>query len=132
MSDLQNDIKSLRELVSSALYQASGLVSNEMALARAEIAEKVGQVGRGAGMIIAGAVILMPALTLILLAIAAGVMGYGMTPGLAYLVTGVGAAVVAGLVIAVGMGRLSGEQLKPETTIDEMRRNGASIREMVR
>ena len=132
MTDWQSDIRSLRELVSSALQQASGLMSNEMALARAEIADKIGQAGRGAGMVAAGAVILTPALTLILLAIATWITGFGASPGVAYLVTGVGAVVLAGIVIAIGMGRLSGEQLKPQTTIDEMRRNSASIREMVR
>jgi hypothetical protein len=132
MSDLQNDIKSLNELVSSAMHQASGLLSNEIALARAEVAEKIGQVGGGAGMVVAGAVILIPALTLILLAIATGVMSFGMSPGVSYLITGAGAAVLAAIVIAIGKGRLSGEHLTPKSTIDEMRRNGASIREMVR
>ncbi len=132
MSDLQSELKSLRDLVSSALHQASGLLSNEMALARAEITEKIAQVGRGAAMIIAGAVILMPALTLILLAIAAGVMGLGFSPGVSYLITGAGATILACIAMGIGMGRLSGEQLKPRTTIDEIRRDREAVREMVR
>jgi hypothetical protein len=132
MSDLQNDIKSLRELINSGLHQASVLLSNELALARAEIKDKISQLGRGAAMIIAGAVLLMPALTLILLAIATGVMALGLSPGVSYLVTGVGAAILAGLLTMVGLGRLSGEQLKPKAMIHELRRDGEALREMVR
>jgi hypothetical protein len=132
MSDIKNDLRSLRDLVSAGLHQASGLVSNEIALARAEILEKITQVGRGATMIIAGALILMPALTLILLAIASGVMGLGMSPAVSYLITGAGAAAVGGLVLALGMGRFSAEQLTPSATIDEIRRDRQAVREMVR
>jgi hypothetical protein len=132
MSELQGDLKSLRELFGSALQQASVLLSNEMSLARAEVSEKIAQAGRGGAMVVAGAVMLMPALTLILFAIAAGVATLGFTPAVAYLITGAGAAVLAGLVIAVGMGRLSGEKLKPRTTINQMRRDGDAVREMVR
>jgi hypothetical protein len=132
MSDINSDLRSLRDLVSSGLHQASGLVSNEIALARAEISEKLAQAGRGAAMIFVGALILVPALTLLLLAIAAAVMALGMSAAASYLVTGAGAAIVAAIVIMIGIGRLSGDNLTPTTTIDQMRRDGEAVREMVR
>jgi Putative Actinobacterial Holin-X, holin superfamily III len=132
MSDFRHEIESLPELVSAALQQGSDLLRSEAALARTEVTEKIAQVGRGGAMIMAGAVILAPALTLILFAIALGFMAAGMSPGAACMITGVGAAIVAALVIWLGMGRLSAEELKPRATIDQVRRDGKAVREMVR
>jgi Putative Actinobacterial Holin-X, holin superfamily III len=132
MSDFRHELESLPELVSAALQQGSDLLRNEVALARTEVTEKIAQVGRGGTMIMAGAIILTPALTLILFAIALGFMGAGMPPGTACMITGVGSAIVAGLIIWLGMGRLSAEELKPRATIDQVRRDGKAVREMVR
>ena len=144
MSDFRHELQSLPELVSAALQQGSDLLRNEAALARTEVTEKIAQVGRGGAMIMAGAVILTPAFTLrtlpsprvtfmILFAIAIGLMGaLDMSPGTACLITGVGAAIVAGLIIWLGMGRFSAEELKPRATIDQVRRDGKAVREMVR
>ena len=133
MSDFRHELESLPELVSAALQQGSDLLRSEAALARTEVTEKIAQVGRGGAMIMAGAIILTPALTLILFAIAIGFMGaFDMSPGTACLITGVGAAIVAGLTIWLGMGRFSAEELKPKATIDQVRRDGKAVREMVR
>jgi hypothetical protein len=132
MSDFRQELQSLPELVSAALQQGSDLLRNEVALARAEVTEKIAQVGRGGTMIMAGAIIMTPALTLILFAIALGLMEAGMSPGSACMITGMGAAIVAGLVIWLGMGRFSAEQLKPRATMDQVRRDGKAVREMVR
>jgi hypothetical protein len=132
MSDFRHELDSLPGLVSAALQQGSDLLRNEVALARTEVTEKIAEVGRGGAMIMAGAIILMPALTLILFAIAVGLMGLGMSPGMACLITGAGSAIVAWLVIRIGMGRVSAEHLKPRATMDQMRRDGKAVREMVR
>lgn len=133
MSDFRHELESLPELVSAALQQGSDLLRNEVALARSEVTEKIALVGRGGAMITAGAILLTPALTLILLAIAIGVMGaLDISPGTACLITGVGAAIIAGLIIWLGMGRFSAEELRPRATIDQMRRDGKAVREMVR
>ena len=133
MSDFRHELESLPELVSAALQQGSDLLRNEVALARSEVTEKIALVGRGGTMIMAGAVLLAPALTLILFAIAIGVMGaLDMAPGTACLITGVGAAIIAGLIIWLGLGRFSAEELRPRATIDQVRRDGKAVREMVR
>jgi len=133
MSDFRHELESLPELVSAALQQGSDLLRNEVALARSEVTEKIALAGRGGAMIMAGAILLTPALTLILLAIAIGVMGaLDISPGTACLITGVGAAIIAGLIMWLGMGRLSAEGLKPRATIDQVRRDGKAVREMVR
>jgi hypothetical protein len=133
MSDFRHELESLPELVSAALQQGADLLRNEVALARSEVTEKIALVGRGGAMIMAGAILMTPALTLMLLAIAIGVMGaLDISPGTACLITGVGAAIVAGLIIWLGLGRFSAEDLKPRATIDQVRRDGKAVREMVR
>ena len=69
--------RSVPELFSDAVGQLGKLVGNEFELARAELSEKVSQFGRSTAMIGAGAVILMPALVLLLLAASAALIQSG-------------------------------------------------------
>src|SRR4030088_1238722 len=69
--------RSIPELFSDAVGQLAKLVGNEFELARAELSEKASQVGRAAAMIGAGAVVLMPALVLLLFAVSAGLIRGG-------------------------------------------------------
>jgi hypothetical protein len=124
--------RSIPELFSDAVGQLAKLVGNEFELARAELSEKASQVGRAAGMIGAGAVILMPALVLLLFAVSAALISAGFSQPVAYLLTGGGAALVSGALIATGMNRLSGDALKPSVTLEQVQRDKAAAKEMVR
>jgi hypothetical protein len=83
-------------------------------------------------MIGAGAVILMPALVLLLLAISAALIRGGLSEPVAYLLTGASAALISAVLIAVGMSRLSGDALKPSVTLDQVQRDKVAAKEMVR
>jgi putative superfamily III holin-X len=124
--------RSIPELFSDALGQLAKLVSNEFDLARAEISEKASQAGRAAALIGAAAVIFIPALVLILFAIAAALIRGGISDPVAYLLTGAGAAVVAAALGGIGVSRLSGDALKPAVTLDQMQRDKNAAKEMVR
>jgi uncharacterized membrane protein len=124
--------RSIPELFSDAVGQLAKLIGNEFALARAELSEKAVQAGRAAVMMGAGAVIMIPALVMLLFAAAAALMHAGVSDPVAYLIAGVGAAIVSIVLIAVGINRLSGDALKPSATIDELQRDKAAAREMVR
>jgi hypothetical protein len=124
--------RSIPDLVSDAFGQLAKLVGNEFDLARAELADKAAQVGRAAGLIGAGAVIAMPALVLVLFAIAAALIRAGLSDPVAYLITGVAAAVVSAALIATGLNRLSGDALKPSVTLDQVQRDKVAVKEMVR
>jgi hypothetical protein len=50
----------------------------------------------------------------------------------AYLCAGGGAAIVAGALIATGLGRLSGDALKPSITLEQVERDKVAAKEMVR
>ena len=71
--------RSIPELFSDAVGQLAKLIGNEFDLARAELSEKAGQAGRAAGMIGAGAVILIPALVLLLFAFSAALIRSGLS-----------------------------------------------------
>jgi len=124
--------RSIPDLVSDAFAQLAKLVGNEFDLARAELADKAAQVGRAAALIGAGAIILMPALVLLLFAVASALMRSGLSEPVSYLITGVGAAVVSGALIATGLNRLSGDALKPSVTLDQVQRDKIAVKEMVR
>jgi hypothetical protein len=124
--------RSIPELFSDAVGQLAKLIGNEFELARAELSEKANQVGRAAVMIGAGAIILMPALVLLLFAVAAALIRGGLSEPVAYLVTAAGAALVSAALIGVGLSRLSGEGLKPSVTLDQVQRDKIAAREMVR
>src|SRR3954467_11329089 len=124
--------RSIPELFSDALGQLAKLIGNEFAVARAELSEKAGQAGRAGAMIGAGAVIMIPALVMLLFAVAAGLMHAGLSDPVAYLITGVGAAAVAGGLIAIGIKRLSGDALTPSMTLEQVQRDKSAVKEMVR
>jgi hypothetical protein len=124
--------RSIPELFSDAVGQLAKLIGNEFALARAELSEKAGQAGRAAAMMGAGAVIMIPALVMLLFAAAAALMHAGVSDPVAYLSVGLAAAIVSVALVAIGINRLSGDTLKPTATIEEIERDKAAAREMVR
>jgi hypothetical protein len=124
--------RSIPELFSDAVGQLAKLIGNEFELARAELSEKASLLGRAVALIGAGAVILMPALVLLLFAVSAALIRGGLSDPVAYLVTGAGAALVSAALIGVGLSRLSGDALKPSVTLDQVQRDKVAAREMAR
>jgi hypothetical protein len=96
------------------------------------MSEKVGQIGRAGAMIAAGVVIFMPALVIVLLAIAAALIDAGFSAPIAYLMTGGGAGLIALALIGIGINRLSGDALKPTVTLDQLQRDKIAAKEIVR
>jgi hypothetical protein len=124
--------RSIPELFSDAVGQLAKLIGNEFELARAELSEKASLLGRAVALIGAGAVILMPALVLLLFAVSAALIRGGLSDPVAYLVTGAGAGLVSAALIGVGLSRLSGDALKPSVTLDQVQRDKVAAREMAR
>jgi Fe2+ transport system protein B len=124
--------RSLPELFSDAVGQLGKLVGNEFELARAELSEKASQAGRAGAMIGAGAVILIPALVLLLFALSSALIRSGLSDPVAYLLTGGGAALVSVGLIVIGLSRVSGDALKPSVTLDQVQRDKIAAKEMVR
>jgi hypothetical protein len=124
--------RSIPELFGDAMAQLAKLVGNEFALARAEISEKAKQGGRAAAMIGAGAVLMIPALVVLLFAAATALIKSGLSDPVAYLCAGGVAAIIAGILIAVGLNRLSGDAMKPSITLQQVEKDKIAARELVR
>ena len=75
---------------------------------------------------------MIPALVMLLFAAAAALMHSGVSDPIAYLIVGGGAGIVSITLIIVGINRLSGDAMKPTATMEEIQRDKAAAREMVR
>ena len=124
--------RSIPDLLGDAVHQLAKLIGNEFALARAELADKAAQVARASALIGAGAVLMIPALVVLLFAIAAALMPAGISDPVAYLLTAIGAMAVSGILIWVGISRLSGDALTPKVTMEQLERDKLAAKEMVR
>src|ERR1700721_2271081 len=112
--------RSISQLFGDSFAELAKLIQNEVDLAKAELREKTALIGGAIGLMAAGAVLLIPALVLVLHAIAAWLIMFGLMAPLAYLAAGLGAAIVAAALLWTGMGRLSGDALKPTATMGEI------------
>jgi hypothetical protein len=83
-------------------------------------------------MIAAGAVIMIPALVVLLFAAGSALIRSGFSDPVAYLLAGGGAAIVAAGLIAVGLRRLSGGGITPVVTLGQVQRDKLAAKEMVR
>lgn len=127
------DTRTVPQLLDTAVRQASNLIRDEFALARAEIAEKMEMMTRGATLIGIGAMLVLPALVMILLAIASLLVEEGgLEAWMANLLTGAAALVLGGILAWVGASRFAAKHLAPRETIEEIRRDRAAVREMAR
>jgi len=124
--------RTIPELLSDVLAQLAKLIGNEFDLAKTELSTKAGQVGRGVMLIGIGAVFLMPALVMLLLAAAAALMHAGYTDPVAYLMTGGAAVLIAAILIGVGISQLSGDALNPSMTLEQLQRDKMAAKEMLR
>lgn len=127
-----SDERSISQLFGDTFAQLAKLVQNEIDLARAELRLKFNLARAGSKLIAAGAVLAIPALVLILLAIASELRQLGLPETLSYLWTGLGAAFIAGLLLWIGGGRFSGDALAPTATLEELRRDGIVAKELLR
>ena len=117
-------------LLSDLAGESSMLVRQEIALFKAELNEKLAQIGLGAGALAAGGVI---AFSGWLALVAAAIIGlsYVLAPWLAALIIGI-------VVIALGAGpalfgksRLKADALVPRRTLNSLREDEAWIRDQV-
>lgn len=77
---------SIGELAAAVREDVSGLVRDEIDLAKAELREDAKSVGMGAGLIAAAGVLCVFALILLSIALAYGIAALGLAPGWAFLI----------------------------------------------
>jgi hypothetical protein len=129
---LSEDFHSIPRLFGDAVEQLGKLVQNEAQLAKAELAEKITQAGIGAGYIGAAAVLCIPVLVLLLISLALYLVQMGVSPATAHLAAAGCGAVLCGVLAMMGLSYFKSDQLKPKVTIQQVERDVATAKELVR
>jgi uncharacterized membrane protein YqjE len=111
--------ESLGQLLTDLANQSAGLVRDEVALAKQELSEKVEVLKSSLVLIGAGAAVGLVAALALAAALVVGLAEYVGTWQAAALVGGI-LAVVAGVLVFVGVGRIKSSGLKPEQTIETL------------
>lgn len=124
--------RSVPELFIDVINQMMMLVRKEGQLARTEISEKLTQVGAGLGLVIGGAVLMIPALVVLLEAGVAALQSLGIAPYWAALIVGGAVAVIGLILLAVGISRFKAKNLVPSRTIEQLQRDAAVAKDQMR
>jgi Putative Actinobacterial Holin-X, holin superfamily III len=98
---------SVGELVAAASRDLSELLRDEVALAKAEVADSAKSAGKGAGMLGAAGFLGVVAFVLLSIAAAYGLVALGLHPALAFLVVAVVYLLVAGVLGLLGKSAVS-------------------------
>lgn len=133
--DIQTSKSEFREistLVGDAMSQFAKLFQNEIDLAKAEFGDKLQKIGGALGLIVGGAVMVIPAIVMLLFALSAAFISAGWSQPVSYLTSAVIAAVIAAALVAVGINRLDMRQLTPRETIGQLEKDKDTVKGMVR
>ena len=122
VSEPTRDGQTIGDLVSKLSSDLSGLVRDEIRLAKVEITDDVRQLARAGGML--GAAAFAGVLTIVLLSFAAAWgLAEVMPIGFAFLVIAFVWAIAGAVLFATGRKRLQQADMKPEQTIETMQEN---------
>jgi hypothetical protein len=124
--------RSLASLFSDLWRETTTLVHEEAELAKADVADKVGQLAAGAGSIAAGGAVLFAGFLALLLAAInalAMVLPIELAPWLSPLIVGAVVMLIGYAVYAGGKRDLKARNLKPMRTMDSLRRDGRIVKE---
>jgi Putative Actinobacterial Holin-X, holin superfamily III len=131
-STFETRSRSFPDIFTDLFRQTTTLLSKEGQLARAEMSEKMSQVAVGIALLVFGAVLLIPALVILLDAGVAALVRRGFEPPIAALIVG-GAALAVGLILAlIGLSRLKAKRLVPTRTIEQLQQDAAVAKQQMR
>ena len=104
---------------------------NELQLARAEITVKASEAMSAVGLLVGAGLFLIPALVLLLMALAAWIEELGTISSIAHLIAGAVGLVIGGILARIGMNRLKANPLVPKRTLEQLQRDVAAAKEHV-
>jgi uncharacterized protein YacL len=125
-----SDTPAISELFADALKQLAKLMGNELQLARAEIAVKASEAISSVGLVVGAGIALIPALVLLLIALAAWIEEFGTRSSIAHLIAGLVGLVIGGISAGIGLNRLKASPL-PKRTLNQLQRDVAAAKEHV-
>lgn len=128
MTDAAEPRRGIPELIGSVFRQITELMRTEGMLARSEMSEKVAHMGTGLGLIVGGAVLAMPALVILMQALATALVETGLPPYLASLIIG-GLSLALGLtLLAMGANWLRSHSFAPQRTLQQLQYDANAAR----
>jgi uncharacterized membrane protein YqjE len=128
---MQNKRRSVPRLALGALNHVIGLLRSEVAVARAELAEKAGQAATGATLLVVAGLLAIPVAVVLLLALAVWFAELGLRPSLAHACAGLVGLVVVGVLALAGKSKVSPTNLAPRRTLDELSRDVEASRRVL-
>jgi hypothetical protein len=128
----QSDVRAISSLLGNALSQFSKLFQNEVDLAKAELGDKIQKVAGALGFIAGGAVLVIPALVMALFALSSVLISAGWSQPISYLASAIIAAVLAGVLFAIGINRLDARNLAPRETMSQLEKDKDAVKGLVR
>ena len=118
--------RSLPDIFSDLIAQFTRLLQKEGQLARAEVSENIGKAATGLGFVVGGAVLLIPALVVLLdAAVAAITERAHLASYWSALIVGGAVLIVGLLLLALGASRLRPSNMIPTRTMQQLRRDAS-------
>ena len=121
----------LGSLFTDVVSEITHLFRTELRLARAEMNEKVSRAANSGALIGAGAVVLLPAVFILLLAIVRWLAVAGIPEQWGLLLVGAAVAVLGVALLMTGINNLKGPALVPKRTIEQVRADVSLAKEQV-
>jgi uncharacterized protein YacL len=125
------DNRPVSQLFADALNQLSKLMRNELELARAEIAVQANEVLSGVGLMVGAGLFLIPALVVLLMALAAWIEELGTRSSIAHLIAGAVGLVIGAVLAGIAMNRLKANPLVPKRALEQLQRDVAAAKEHI-
>jgi hypothetical protein len=127
-----NRNRSIADVFRDLIAQLTSLLHKEAQLARVELSENVSRAALGLGLIVGGAVLLIPALVILLQAAVAALEQNGMLPAAAAGIVGGCALMLGFILVAVGLSRLRIKNLIPNKTIQQLQHDAGVAKQHMR
>ncbi len=126
------DDRSLGELFADLARETSTLVRQEVALARTELSQKAGEIGKDLGFLAIGGAVAYAGLLAIIAAIVIGLATLGLPWWLSALLVGLVVAGIGYFLVQRGLSALKREGLAPQQTLDTLKEDAEWVKEQAR
>lgn len=126
------DDRSLGELFGELARETSTLVRQEVALARTELSQKAGEIGKDLGFLAVGGAIAYAGLLAIIAAIIIALGTLGLPWWLSALLVGLVVAGIGFFLVQRGLGAIKREGLAPKQTLDTLKEDAEWVKEQAR
>lgn len=126
------DDRSLGELFGELARETSTLVRQEVALARTELSQKAGEIGKDLGFLAVGGAIAYAGLLAIIAAVIIALGTIGLPWWLAALLVGLVVAGIGFFLVQRGLGAIKREGLAPKQTLDTLKEDAEWVKEQAR